>query len=118
MQSFETRREERARTVGDVKARMEEERDRLKLSGLDTRRLKLEHQEWETMVQETPQPSKSQSQRPENKKKREKPPPIIKSFKALNESDSDKNDKNTGGDITPYIRKPTRNSMTTHPPPE
>ena len=101
----ESRREERARTVGDAQAKMDADaREKIRIDRLEARRMKLEHQDRETqdlINKQGQKPPKPKPQVPENKKKKEKPKAVIKSFKAVNESDSDIESQNNEGNISP-----------------
>ena len=94
----ETRREERARTIGVTQAKLDAEkaeREKLRLEQLEARRAKLAHQDRETQDlinkqgQRPQKPQKSKTREPENNKKKDSPKAIIKPFRALNEIENE-----------------------------
>ena len=94
----ETRREERARTLGVAQAKLDAEkaeREKLRLEQLEARRAKLAHQDRETQDlinkqgQRPQKPQKSKTREPENNKKKDSPKAIIKTFRALNEIENE-----------------------------
>ena len=94
----ETRREERDRTAGAAQAKLNAEKavsEKLRLEQLEARRTKLAHQDRETQDlinkqgQRSQKPQKSKTPDPENNKKKDNPKAIIKTFRALNESENE-----------------------------
>ena len=91
----ETRREERARTVGAAQTKLDAEkaeREKIRLEQLEARRAKLAHQDRETQDLINKQGQRSQkpkTREPENNKKKDNPKAIIKTFRALNESENE-----------------------------
>ena len=94
----ETRREERARTVGAAQAKLDAEKavsEKLRLEQLEARRTKLAHQDRETQDlinkqgQRSQKPQKSGTRDPENNKKKDDPKAVITTFRALNESENE-----------------------------
>ena len=81
--------------MGGAQAKLDAEkaeREKIRFEQLEARRAKLEHQDRETqdlINKQGQKPPKPKPREPENKKKKEKPKTVIKTFRALNESDNE-----------------------------